>query len=70
MNIKKKNIRSDRTERILDKGHDMGSTGIVDTIRQRLKDIELQHWTSETDNDVRRILTKITKWQHTENLKQ
>ena len=35
MNIKKKNIRSDRTERILDKGHDMGSTGIVDTGRVR-----------------------------------
>ena len=36
------------------KGHDMDSTGIVDTIRQRLNDLELQHWMSEINNDIRR----------------
>ena len=30
------------------KAHYMGS-GIVDTMRQRLKDIELQHWMSEIE---------------------
>ena len=39
----------------------MGSTGIVDTIRQRLKDIELQHWMSEINNDVRRDTDQKTK---------
>ena len=32
----------------------MDSTGIVDTIRQRLNDIELQHGMSEINNDIRR----------------
>ena len=32
----------------------MNSTGIVGTIRQRLNDIELQHWMSEINNDIRR----------------
>ena len=36
------------------KARDMDSIGIVDTIRQTLKDIELQHWTSEINNDARR----------------
>ena len=35
------------------KAHFMGS-GIVDTMRQTLKDIELQHWMSEMNNDIRR----------------
>ena len=32
----------------------MDSTGIVGAIRQRLKDIELQHWMSEINNGIRR----------------
>ena len=34
------------------KGH-YGDIGIVNIIRQRLKDIELQRWLSEINNDTR-----------------
>ena len=37
------------------------STGTVDTIRQKLKDIKLQHWMSEINNDVRRDTDQKTK---------
>ena len=36
----------------------------------RLKNIELQHWMSEMNNDVRRDADQITKWEHTEDSKQ
>ena len=52
------------------KGHDMDSTGIVDTIRQRLNNIELQHWMSEINNDIRRDTDQNNKRQHNENSKQ
>ena len=39
----------------------MDSTGIVDTKRQSLEDIELQHWMSEINNDIRRDADQKTK---------
>ena len=35
-----------------------GDIGIVSIIRQRLKDIELQRWLSEINNDTRKDATK------------
>ena len=39
----------------------MGSTGIVGTKRQSLEGIELQHWMSEINNDIRRDADQKTK---------
>ena len=39
----------------------MDSTGIVGTKRQSLEDIELQHWMSEINNDIRRDADQKTK---------
>ena len=39
----------------------MDSTGIVGTKRQSLEDIELQHWMSEINNDIRRDVDQKTK---------
>ena len=39
--------------------------GIVNMIRQRLKDIELQRCLSEMNDDTRKMLTKATKWEPT-----
>ena len=50
------------------KAHYMDS-GIVDTMRQRLKDIELQHWMSEMNNDIRRDANENIKWEYIENYK-
>ena len=53
----------------------MNSTGIVGTIRQRLKDIELQHWMSEINNAIRRDtdqnnkMTTYGKFKTIENYK-
>ena len=58
-----KHTRSDRTRRFWIKAHYMESTGIVGTIRQRLKDKELQQCMNEMNNDIKRseMLTQITK---------
>ena len=39
----------------------MDSTGIVGTKRQSLEDIELQHWMSEINKDIRRDADQKTK---------
>ena len=39
----------------------MDSTGIVGTKRQSLEGIELQHWMSEINNDIRRDADQKTK---------
>ena len=44
-------------------------SGIVDTMRQRLKDVELQHWMSEMNNDIRRDANENIKWEYIENYK-
>ena len=38
-----------------------GDIGIVNIIRQRLKDIEIQRWLSETNNDTRNETKKGNK---------
>ena len=38
-----------------------GDMGIVNIIRQRLKDIELQRWLSEINNDIRKDVNQGNK---------
>ena len=47
----------------------MDSAGIVGTIRQRLKDIELQYLMRERSNDMTRDADQNNKREHTENYK-